>query len=221
MHSPPADPPTDRQTRGGFLRQDPQARQAQGSVPPAAPGWPCHHSTAPADPHAGEAPWSREGYQADGGVVTDALQVAEQQLLHGALLKLAGQGLRPDELQQVQRHFRQVESELRQPPPQRRVDVLYLGAQRHSQGAGRPRDPPRPVLPSAPMRRHGPSPQPNNARVPQSLPPGGHQPHSSTLSRFAFSRVSCPWADGMCSLRRCCIIISGPSTSLHAFVPVN
>lgn len=184
---------------GAFFGKTPRPARPRAPSPQPPPGGPAITARPPQTRTQGKPLGLGDGYQADGGVVTDALQVAEQQLLHGALLKLAGQGLRPDELQQVQRHFRQVESELCQPPPQRRVDVLYLGAPETQSGRGQAPRPPRPVLPSAPR----PSPQPNNARVPQSLPPGGHQPHSSTLSRFAFSRVSCPWADGMCSLRRC------------------
>lgn len=67
-----------------------------------------------------------DGYQADRSVVTGALQVVGQQLVHRALLQLPLQGLLPRALESVQTHLHEAELEVRQPPPQRAADVLQL-----------------------------------------------------------------------------------------------
>lgn len=65
-------------------------------------------------------------HQADGRVVTVALQELLQQLFQGRLLQAVHQHLLPHELHQVQALLHQAELEVGQPPHPRAVDVLQL-----------------------------------------------------------------------------------------------
>lgn len=152
----------------------------RGLGPAPSPGESCRPRTAPAHQTTSTGPTaSRGGYQANGGVVAQAVQVVGQQLVPGAPLLPPGLGLRPHELQCVQRRLDQPEPQARQLPHQRRVDVLHLGVP-HTPWECRPHN-----------NARSPSPKSSRPFLTGPSLPGSPGPPSSTTSWFAGARV-CP-----------------------------
>lgn len=90
--------------------------------------------------------WGRR-YQADGGAVSGALQVAGQQLVQGAQPPLPLARLAPGQLQHAQCHVHQAELQPRQLPHQGRVHTLEL-----TRGGQSPRPPATVAIPALARR---------------------------------------------------------------------